>query len=322
MTSAPGATGHVRRISHVVVNVTDLDRSVAFYEAVSSLRQVATTTAPEQPLAPLPLDDEVGAFRGAVLEDPTGGDPVALHLVEWQRPGPVGAAIPTFMDHGIVKLGIAYPDPAAKKAQLEAAGAVLTNAVTVRSYFTVLDPDGVIVSFLNFPGTRVERLFHTCLATISVADTVAFYRDVIGLEHWMNSTVPAPVPASQGPGADVAHFDSNFFRGHGDRRFSLDCSKSLLVEPAEPATPPANKVGISRVAIEVADLDAVHARLLDRCAGRVEGPLGDIATWKVDDPVGERRVSVVADPNGHLLELFEPTSRPFVDRRPDAPPAR
>jgi catechol 2,3-dioxygenase-like lactoylglutathione lyase family enzyme len=306
----------IRRFSHVVVNVTDLDRSVAFYEAVSALRCVATYDAPAQPLAPLPITDPVGSWRGAVLDDQTGGDPVAVHLVQWTSPPPVGQPVPTFLDHGIVKLAIAYSDVERKRAQLAAAGAELTNAVAVRNYLTVLDPDGVIISFLQADGAPTERLFHACLATISVEETVAFYRDVLGLDHWMRASVPAPVPASQGPGADVAQFDSNFFRGFGDHRFTLDCSKSLLVEAPLPSTPPANQLGISRIAIEVADVDACHDALRAACADGAHGPLGDVVTVRTGDPIGERRVSYVTDPNGHLLELFEPRERPFVELRP------
>jgi catechol 2,3-dioxygenase-like lactoylglutathione lyase family enzyme len=314
-----GIGSRIRRISHVVVNVTDLERSVAFYEAVSTLRLVATYDAPVQPLAPLPIDAERGSWHGAVLDDQTGGDPVALHLVQWRSPRPTGRAMPTFLGHGIVKLGIAYPDATAKRAQFAAAGAELTNAVTVRNYLSVLDPDGVIISFLQADGVSIERLFHACLATISVEETVEFYRDILGLDHWMQASVPSPVPASQGPGSDVAQFDSNFFRAYGDRRFSLDCSRSMLVEPPAPTTPPANQVGISRLAFEVADVDACHDALRDRCADRSFGPLGDVVVLRTGDPIGDRRVCFVTDPNGHVLELFEPRSRPFVVLRPEAP---
>jgi catechol 2,3-dioxygenase-like lactoylglutathione lyase family enzyme len=317
----PGIAGQVRRISHVVVNVTDLDRSVAFYEAVSPLRCIATYETPEQPLAPLPVDAPVGRCRGAVLDDQTGGDPVAVHLVQWISPEPVGQPMPTFLGHGYVKLAIAYRDAARKRAQLAAAGADLTNAVTVRDYLSVVDPDGIILSFLQADGAPIERLFHTCLSTISVDETVAFYRDVLGLEHWMRASVPTPVPASQGPGPDVAQFDSNFFRGWGDHRFSFDCSKSMLVDAPTPSTAPANQVGISRVALEVMDVDACHAALVRACAGHDHGPLGDVVTWRTNDPVGERRVCHLTDPNGHLLELFQPARRPFVELRPGAPRA-
>jgi catechol 2,3-dioxygenase-like lactoylglutathione lyase family enzyme len=318
---AEGIGAFVRRFSHVVVNVTDLEQSVAFYEAVSVLRRVATFDVPEQDLAPLPIGGALGSARGsargAVLVDQTGGDPVAVHLVQWMSPGPVGAPMSTFLGHGYVKLAITYPDVASKRAQLTAAGVELTNAVTVRNYLSIVDPDGVIISFLQADASPTERLYHTCMSTISVEETTEFYRDVIGLDHWMHATVPAPVPASQGPGPDVAQFDSNFFRCFGDRRFQLDCSKSLLVDAPEPSTPPANAVGISRVAIEVAEVDACHDALGSLCAERPIGPLGGIVTVRTGDPIGDRRVCYLTDPNGHLLELFEPCSRAFVSLQPD-----
>ena len=317
MTSAEGIGAFVRRFSHVVVNVTDLERSIAFYEAVSVLRCTATFDVPEQDLAPFPIDAARGSARGVVLVDQTGGDPVAVHLVQWLSPGPVGAPMSTFLGHGYVKLAITYPDAASKRVQLAAVGVELTNAVTVRNYLSIVDPDGVIISFLQADASPTERLYHTCLSTISVEETTEFYRDVIGLDHWMRATVPSPVPASQGPGPDVAQFDSNFFRAFGDRRFQLDCSKSLLVDAPEPSTPPANQAGISRVAIEIADVDACHDALRTRCADRPFGPLGDVVLLRTGDPIGDRRVCYLTDPNGHLLELFEPCSRTFVALRPD-----
>ena len=142
-----------------------------------------------------------GSARGAVLVDQTGGDPVAVHLVQWVSPAPVGAPMSTFLGHGYVKLAITYPDVAAKRAQLAAAGAELTNAVTVRNYLSIVDPDGVIISFLQADASPTERLYHTCLSTISVEETTEFYRDVIGLDHWMQATVPVAGAGVAGAGS-------------------------------------------------------------------------------------------------------------------------
>ena len=40
-------------------------------------------------------------------------------------------------------------------------------------------------------------------------------------------------------------------------------------------------------------------------------------TVQTGDPIGDRRVCYLTDPNGHLLELFEPSTRTFVSLRPD-----
>ncbi len=182
-------------------------------------------------------------LRGAVLDDQTGGDPVAVHLVQWLSPAPIGAPMSTFLGHGYVKLAIAYPDATAKRAQSGRRRCRAHQRGDGAELPERRRSDGVIISFLQADGSPTERLYHTCLSTISVEETTEFYRDVIGLDHWMRATVPSPVPASQGPGPDVAQFDSNFFRAFGDRRFQLDCSKSLLVDAPEPSTPPANQVG-------------------------------------------------------------------------------
>jgi catechol 2,3-dioxygenase-like lactoylglutathione lyase family enzyme len=310
----------VRRFSYVVVNVSDLERSKAFYESLSTLREVARYEVWGQSLAPLELASTTARFVAAVLDDQSGGDPVAVHLVQWLDPPPTGQAYLSFLDEGIVKLGICYPDPAAKAEQLRGAGVLPTNRVIVRDYYTVADPDGTLISFLHPPGETSERLYHACLAVISsVADTIRFYRDIIGLDHWMSSASPGPVPASQGPGSDVAHFESNFFRGRGDRRFQIDCSKSHLAVPCEPRHRLANHLGISRFALEVDNIDACAETLLEACAGADFGLVHGVPVrWDLG-AAGARRVLLVRDPSQHVFELFEPERPSFVDLSPKAP---
>lgn len=316
--------GHlVRRISHVVMNVTDLQKSTAFYESVSALRLADSYEAPEQDFRLLQLEPQGsgrGRFVANVLVDQTGGDPVALHLVQWLDPLPTGRAYESHLDKGMVKLGIAYGDPEGKREQLARAGVEPTNKVIVRNYYTVPDPDGILTSFVHLPNTYTERFFHTCLAiNAPIEETVSFYRDLIGLDYWMNVSVPGPVAASQGPGTDIAHFDSHFFRGRGDHRFTLDCSKSFLDYDGQPRHEAGNHVGIARFALEVDDLDQCFATLRDACAGSSFGPVGDgPVRWEFTAPLGPRRVVLVQDPSGHVFELFEPETRELIQRRPGA----
>src|SRR5262245_53060051 len=88
MAASTGLHDRLNRISHWDVNVSDLERSVSWYEATTPLRVVAETVA-DQPFASFGLAR--GRFEGSLMRDhtQTGNFPM-IHLVEWKEPRPVG----------------------------------------------------------------------------------------------------------------------------------------------------------------------------------------------------------------------------------------
>ena len=85
---ASGLPDRLNRISHWDVNVTDLERSSAWYEATTTLRVVARTKASQSFPS---FGIEFGSFTGYLLKDATLPHGVAmLHLVQWEKPAPVG----------------------------------------------------------------------------------------------------------------------------------------------------------------------------------------------------------------------------------------
>jgi catechol 2,3-dioxygenase-like lactoylglutathione lyase family enzyme len=97
--SVRGIRAHVNRFSHNVINVSDLDRSVEFYEATFPVRRRCRIDGPAQGYPSLGI--EHGQFRGWVLESRSNswppGDltaearPRELHLVQWLSPPSTGA---------------------------------------------------------------------------------------------------------------------------------------------------------------------------------------------------------------------------------------
>ena len=63
---AHGLRGHINRYSHVVINVSDLDRAVEFYENTFPVRRRAHINGPAQSYRGLGI--ERGEFEGWVLE--------------------------------------------------------------------------------------------------------------------------------------------------------------------------------------------------------------------------------------------------------------
>ena len=306
-----GLRHRIIRIAYVVVNVSDLERARAFYEQVSPLRVVARTRGPAQRFAGLGI--EHGEFDGYLLDDGTGGQPTAVHLVRWATPAPVGETYPVFWHVGLAKLGFVMPDPGPKLARLAELGVRPTNDPIRRGYVTVADPDGVLLSFFTDPSVRHERLVHTNPSVRDVDRSLRFYRDLLGLDLHLDSVPPEPRPASQGPGSDRSQWDSHLLSARGDRRFSVDVSQFHFPPPTPETLTPhaeANHLGISRIGFEVDDIDAAYETL--RAAdpvGAAPAPVGPPEEWDHGPEVGVRRVVTFRDPDGIRLELVQQPPR-------------
>jgi hypothetical protein len=97
---ASGLHDRLNRISHWDVNVTDLERSRAWYEATTTLRVVARTKAAQSFPS---FGIEFGSFTGYLLKDATllHGVPM-IHLVRWEKPAPVGTPYRSQAHVGVV----------------------------------------------------------------------------------------------------------------------------------------------------------------------------------------------------------------------------
>jgi catechol 2,3-dioxygenase-like lactoylglutathione lyase family enzyme len=300
----------INRIAYVVINVSDLERSRRFYETVLGLQVTGEIAAPLQPFRGLGIDE--GRFDGLVLQDRTGGDPTAIHLVRWRTPAPVGAPYPVFWNVGLAKIALLIPDLDEKIALLRRLGLRPTNATIHRRYLTVLDPDGTIISMPESPQLGTAQLVHTNVSARDVRETNAFYGELLGLTLRTQSIPCEPLPVSQGPGSDRAQWDSHLFSSRGDGRFHIDISQFHFPPPTRETLTPydeANHLGIVRVGFEVDDLDAARQILL-RALGQ---GVGEPEAWDYG-PLGARRVVALRDPNGVRLELVEERLAPRQTR--------
>lgn len=293
----------INRISHVVINVSDLQRSRLFYETVVGFRVTAEIAAPEQRFAGLGI--ESGAFDGLVLQDRSGGNPTAIHLIQWKSPAPVGQPYRVFWNVGLAKIALLVPDIDAKIAILREQGLRPTNPVIHRRYLSVLDPDGAVISMPENPGLGTEVLTHVNVSTRDVTAANAFYNTVIGLPLRLESVPCEPQPVSQGPGSDLSQWDSHLFSSRGDARFHVDVSQFHFPPPTPETLEPyaeANHLGIVRIGFEVDDLDRSRRVLLANPSAR---DVGAIENWDYGPALGMQRVVTLRDPDGIGLELVE-----------------
>jgi catechol 2,3-dioxygenase-like lactoylglutathione lyase family enzyme len=150
----------------------------------------------------------------------------------------------------------------------------------------------------------INRLFHVCITVPDIEEALAFYRDVLGLESIGSLRNEKADGAVLGfPGQEIEIHADHLCGKRKDGATVID-----LIEFVSPRTivgdgpyHQMNHVGITRMAFDVDDTDAIHAKLLQR---------GDIEMLCEPQSVvaptgGTLRILTFKDPLGIVLELIE-----------------
>ena len=152
--SDPG-TGVVRDIIHININVTDVERSLAFYERLG-FRVMHVFGNRETDDVSEGMDFQGGRCRGAVLT--LGDHPrcfTKLELIEWVEPKVEPSAPPSLHASGISRIALRTKNLLDFVAGLKRDGVVFETEVQEidlvgASRFVVLrDPDGVPIELVE-----------------------------------------------------------------------------------------------------------------------------------------------------------------------------
>jgi catechol 2,3-dioxygenase-like lactoylglutathione lyase family enzyme len=306
------------------VNVSNLDRSLEFYEGVTPLRVVGIANAGPQPFTALGLHE--GEFRSALLADGSSGQPgVVVHLVEWLRPSPSGVPYQTFFHRGLYRFCFLTSDLDGRYEAALAAGRApilppkghgipVPGGAEGRT-FVLRDPDGIPVQFTRRPSSwrddLPDQLYHVNIVSGDIDSTRHFLQHVVGLDYVKRLTLPEPVgPIGFGDGADVGQFDAVFLRHRGDHGFAIDVVDWFVPGVTGLPYADATHVGIQRIGLEVDDLDAAVGEL-EAQGVQLAGP----ETWELGE-AGQRRIAIVEDSEGILYELVQ---QPPFDGARDTP---
>ncbi|WP_307090871.1 VOC family protein [Rhodococcus sp. SORGH_AS_0301] len=247
------------------------------------------------------------------MTDGNGTFATEIHLVEWTSPRTDGEAYPIFWHIGLAKMAFVIPGAKAKLAELAAHDIRPTNRDIYRNYVSVLDPDGTCVSFAGLSYEGIEpafapRLTHVNPSVTDIGKAMQFYGHFLGLDLAYESRPCEPIPSSQGPGSDIAQWDSHLYTARGDARVHIDISE-LSFPPRTPDQcrpyQSATNRGIARIGLEVDDLDRVHDIVT---AARDTGVELEIMAPPEEWDLGERgrsRVLCITDPDGIRLEFVE-----------------
>lgn len=291
----------VSRVFHCNVNATDLDRSLGFYRDLLGLTpSTRTTPAAPQPGAAFGLPET--QWDAWILTGDRGYDGVAIDLLEWQVPLPVGSPYPVANHLGFTRLGFVTTDLDGAHRRLHDAGVDCfgephdVGVAPVRA-FVCADPDGMMVELISGDG---DRLAFVAIGCRDLDRSVAFY-EALGFKP-LARFAPGP---QDGAGLrlegdvewEMAYLDDP--RGTG--AFALD-----LVQwnrPAADGEPyaTANHTGIYRMALMTDDIEASFAGLEDLGVQCVSPP----ATLDMGPGLPELRALLFPDPDGTMLELIE-----------------
>ncbi len=146
-------TTHIVGLAHVNVNVSDFERSSAWYQMLGyeHKRQLASTESLE--VANAMGFAEPYRINGALFEHPEDGS--SLELVQWLQPHDPERAYPIPVNHiGLHRMAYATSDIVADVAALKAQGVEFVSPIT--PCCSGPDSPGNIVAFYDPDGTIVE----------------------------------------------------------------------------------------------------------------------------------------------------------------------
>lgn len=339
-----GLRGHINRFSHVVINVSDLDRAVEFYENTLPVQRRQRINGPAQ--AYLGLGIERGEFSGWVLENKKDISPPGefiaefparfIHLIQWKSPQPTGAPYREANHVGIYRQNALVNNLDAAYANIlthggrpygEPSWIELTPEGFGVTVFAYRDPDGNTLEMIGVDDpegkTEYPGMMHHCNLNVrNLATSYKFYRDYLGLDLTVYLAPSALQPVTNGSLGDALRNPDGTEYTDGQMRFAatllgVRSDSRNPIDVLEWATPKpygvpyevATNLGIMRVAFEVDDIEAARARLLSTG----HAPVGAIEVWDMGE-FGERKVVIFCDPDGIMLELIEqlaiPTARP------------
>lgn len=335
MAPSKGLHDRLNRISHWDVNVSDLERSRAWYEATTPLRVFARTKASQE----FPgLNITEGSFEGYLMKDRTLpiGYPM-IHLVQWKTPHPVGKPYLSHTNVGWFRIVLSVPlIEEARQAVLRQGSEPFTPATKSAlrlspslpeldyQVFTVHDPDGVAVEFVDIATPRSMGPSTVCAAPNTVAhntarleSSIGFYTDVLGLDFMYGMQTEGQVPNVYSPVGETTGFTGAFFAMRG----SGSCFFDWLQWRESPEYPTPYRepyhLGVVRCAIEVDDVEAAYQILKER--SRAHGYdifLSEPEVWDLGSDLGARKVVNFQDPEGVAFQLVQQQGPSVVSLHP------
>lgn len=301
----------VTRILFWELNVVDLERTVTFYEQLTSFRADGRAVEGDRE-----LDGRTGRARSVLLANANRAAPVpTILLTQWLDPAPVGTPHTSPGAIGFFRVVVHVTDLDETRRRAETLGIhpfapttgdefrFVLGSSDSRSYraFAVHDPDGIVVEFLESPSPKLS----TVAQGTGRFDADRYpYIGALGFELTDTVETAHPVPNIYTPAGGTVSFRGGFFRAPGDDHGYLD-----RLEHTDPATrdapyPTGTHLGVISCAFEVDDLP----RATDAISSvRSEGRPLEVGAVMVRElgSLGRRRMLPFVDPEGVRYSLVE-----------------
>ena len=147
----------IRRLTHIGICVSDLDRSVAFYRDALGCVEVGRL------IASGPTTDHILALEGTELEAVyLERDGYRLELLHYRRPGHQGPASPRPMNQlGLTHISLRIEDIDGVCRAIEALGGIVLRERSPGEHVPsglkmATDPDGMLIELIEKPGDPNE----------------------------------------------------------------------------------------------------------------------------------------------------------------------
>ena len=144
---------------------------------------------------------------------------------------------------------------------------------------------------MSSPAIRIRNFSHVCVGVSDIERSLAFYRDVLGLETIFDVELSGPgLEAVTGQGGAVGRMVGCRVPGS-----TVSIELICFARPRDPARARAGPFGYTNVSLSVDDLDAAWTALEARGVAPLQKPVA----------VGGVRMFFVADPDGTPIEIIE-----------------
>jgi catechol 2,3-dioxygenase-like lactoylglutathione lyase family enzyme len=151
---------HIAGLVHININVSDFDRSRAFYEALGFrlVWRVPETNSPEVAAA---VGMPPYRVKGGLMTLENAHHPLTIDLLQWESPHDAAPPYPHLYHRGLARIALATTDMDADLQALQALGAELIGpparveidgVPTGGRFVCFKDPDGTILELVESQG--------------------------------------------------------------------------------------------------------------------------------------------------------------------------
>ncbi len=320
--------GNITKVLFMIINVSDLDRAIEFYEKTYPVTRAEELNGPAQAFHGLGIRH--GQFRGRIMRDPQPFQGRGILLVQWLNPGPVGKPYTEANNVGYYRhhasasrsgLNAQYDIALAEGGRPYAPPSTIfvTPTATVNA-FAFRDPDGTTLEWVGpyepnpaGPPDVLTAYNNNCR---DLRTSHAWYRDILGLEFSsrLNPIVPQPYGVGSlgdslknpdgTPYTDEIDYDATILSPRADNRNAIDLLEWQMPRPYGRPYKHANNLGTTSMAFEVNSVDDCYRKLKRSLRNPSKHLVHKPETWDLG-AYGEKRVLNILDPDGVMLQFIE-----------------